>query len=133
MLQTSGRPGSERRLRSGSVKAAPTDFRIASGSSISETALPRDFAIFAFPSRPRVRAGLAEGAVELPHELAGELQVLDLVVPRRAELRAVGQAVGGHQHRVEEEPRVDVLRVLVGLVLELRHALERPEASLAGQ
>ena len=50
--------------------------------------------------------------------------MLALVVADRHLGRPVGEHVGGHQHRVEEERRGDELALLGRLVLELVHAVE---------
>ena len=49
--------------------------------------------------------GLAEALVEAAGDVAHQLDVLALVVADRHLVRAVGEHVGGHQHRVEEERR----------------------------
>ena len=49
--------------------------------------------------------GLAEALVEAAGDLPHQLDVLALVVADRDLGRAVGEHVGGHQHRVEEERR----------------------------
>src|SRR5690606_13274908 len=54
-LHTSGRPGSLRRTRCGSVTAVRTRCAICSGESSIPTVLPRDLLIFASPSSPRIR------------------------------------------------------------------------------
>ena len=68
--------------------------------------------------------GLAEALVEAAGDLAHQLDVLALVVADRHLGRLVGEHVGGHQHRVEEERRRDQLALLRRLVLELGHAVE---------
>jgi hypothetical protein len=50
--------------------------------------------------------------------------VLALVVADRHLGRPVGEHVGGHQHRVEEERRRGELTLLADLFLELVHAVE---------
>ena len=50
--------------------------------------------------------------------------MLALVVPHGHLGGAVRQHVCGHQHRVEEEPGGDQLALLLGLLLELVHAVE---------
>ena len=67
---------------------------------------------------------LAEALVEAAGDLAHQLDVLALVVADRHLGGAVGEHVGGHQHRVEEERRRDQLLLLGRLVLELVHAVE---------
>jgi hypothetical protein len=62
---------------------------------------------------------------EADGDIAGELEVLALVVAHRHPVRVVGEDVGGHEHRVVEQP--DAHRLVparafpVGLVLELGH------------
>ena len=56
--------------------------------------------------------------------VAGELDVLPLVVADRDEARVVKKDVGGHQRRIGEKPRAGALALLAALLLELRHALE---------
>ena len=51
-LQTSGRPGSVRRIRLVSVTIDMTCFRISSGSPRMSMVLPTDFDIFLTPSVP---------------------------------------------------------------------------------
>ena len=97
--------------------------------------LPRLFDIFACPSRPedlrrrreqrlRLRERLAEARVEPAHDLARQLQVLALILADGNARRAVEQDVRGLQHRIREQAGVDVVGMMLGLVLELRHPLE---------
>ena len=68
---------------------------------------------------------LAEALVEAARDLPHQLDVLALVVADRHLVGAVGEHVGGLQHRVEEERRRDELALaLAGLLLELGHAVE---------
>jgi hypothetical protein len=83
--------------------------------------LPRLFDILACPSRPRTRG------------VAGELEVLQLIVADRHVGRAVDEDVGGHEHRVGEEADVDVVLLPRRLVLELGHAAELAELGRAVQ
>ena len=48
---------------------------------------------------------LAEAGVEALGDVAHQLDVLALVVADRHLVRAVGEHVGGHQHRIEEQRR----------------------------
>ena len=48
---------------------------------------------------------IAEARVEAPRNIAHQLQMLALVLTYGHLLRAVGEHVGGLQHRVEEQPR----------------------------
>ena len=68
--------------------------------------------------------GLAEALVEAAGDLPHQLDVLALVVADRDLGGAVGEHVGGLQHRVEEERRRDQLALARRLVLELVHAVE---------
>ena len=52
---------------------------------------------------------LAEARVEPLGDVAGELEVLPLVVADRDDVGLVEQDVAGHQHRVGEEPGGDEL------------------------
>jgi hypothetical protein len=65
--------------------------------------------------------------VELGGDVAGQLQVLLLVLADRHMGRLVGQDVGGLQDRIGVEPDALALLVLAGLVLELGHAVEPAE------
>ena len=61
--------------------------------------------------------------VELDRDVAGQFQVLLLVLAHRHMRGLVGQDVGGHQRRIGEQAQRAVLGVLAGgLVLELGHA-----------
>ena len=71
--------------------------------------------------------GLAEPAVEALGDVPRELDVLPLVVADRNHVGLVQQDVACHQHGVREEPARDEI-VPLGLVLELRHPAELPEA-----
>ena len=75
--------------------------------------------------RLRLGEDLAEAVVELPRHLARQLEVLQLVLADRHAVGAVDEDVGGHQHGIGEERRVDVLRLALRLVLVLRHPLQR--------
>ena len=57
-LQTSGRPGSVRRIRFVSVTIDMTCFRIRSGSPRMSMVLPTDFDIFLTPSVPSTTGAL---------------------------------------------------------------------------
>ncbi len=71
---------------------------------------------------------LAEAGVEAARDVAHQLQVLALVLADRHLLRAVGEHVGGLQHRVEEQARRTRARAgRAGLVAELVHPLQAPE------
>ena len=75
--------------------------------------------------RLRDDEGVTEAAVETDRDVAGELDVLPLVVADGNLGRVVQQDVGDHQHRVVEEPDTDGLDAALtrfrGLVLELGH------------
>ena len=76
---------------------------------------------------------LAEALVERLRDVAHELDVLALVLPHRHLVGAVGEHVGGHQHRVEEQPRGRALARGARLVAELVHAVELPDRRDARQ
>ena len=74
--------------------------------------------------------GVAVAAVEPLGDVAGELEVLALVVAHGHPVGVVEEDVGGHQRRVGEQPgRHELLPV--GLLLELRHAAQLAEAGRA--
>ncbi len=66
----------------------------------------------------------SEVVVELLGDVAGQLQVLLLVLAHRHVGRLVEQDVGGLEHGVGEQRDRGALAVLAGLVLELRHAVQ---------
>ena len=74
--------------------------------------------------RLRLDERLAETGVEATDDLARQLEVLALVLTDGNARRAVEQDVRGLQHRIGEEPEVDVVGLVLRLVLELRHPLE---------
>ena len=74
-----------------------------------------------------------KGAVEADGNVPAELHMLLLVVPHGHQVRLVQQDVRRHESRVGEKARVDVLRVLGGLVLELGHAAQLAEHGIAVQ
>jgi hypothetical protein len=63
---------------------------------------------------------LPEALVEPQREVAGDLEVLTLVLADGYLVGVVDEDVRGHEHRVGEQPNVPLLP-LGGLVLELRH------------
>ncbi len=65
-----------------------------------------------------------EARVEAARHVAHQLQVLALVLADGHLAGAVGEHVGGLQHRVEEQPGRDQLALGHGLVAELVHALQ---------
>jgi hypothetical protein len=71
---------------------------------------------------------VGEVVVELLGDVAGQLQVLFLVLADRHMGGAVEQDVGSHQARIGEQAERGVLAVLAGLVLELRHAVHPADA-----
>jgi hypothetical protein len=83
--------------------------------------------------RLALREHLAPAVIEAARDPARQLDVLDLILADRNEVALVEQDVGGLQHRILEQTDVDVLRLRLGLVLELRHALEVAEAGDVGQ
>jgi hypothetical protein len=70
---------------------------------------------------------VAEARVEAPGDVPHELDVLPLVLPDRHFVGAVGEHVGGLEHRIEQQPRRDELALRRGLVAELVHAVELAE------
>ena len=66
--------------------------------------------------------------VEFLRDVAGQFQMLLLVLADRHVRGPVDQDVGRHQVRIGVEPHRGVLAVLAGLVLELGHAVEPAEA-----
>ena len=70
---------------------------------------------------------LAEAGVEALGDVAHQLDVLALVVADRHLVRAVGEHVGGLQHRVEEQAGGDEVALRARLVLELGHAVQLAE------
>ncbi|GMA94332.1 hypothetical protein GCM10025881_11560 [Pseudolysinimonas kribbensis] len=70
----------------------------------------------------RDHEGLAEALVEPLREVAGELEVLALILADGHDLGVVEQHVGGHEHRVDEQANGGGVRALAcDLVLVLRH------------
>jgi hypothetical protein len=67
---------------------------------------------------------VAEALVEPLRHVAHQLHVLALVVAHRHLVGAVGQDVGGHQHRIGEEVGGDEVALARRLLLELVHAVE---------
>jgi hypothetical protein len=70
--------------------------------------------------------------VELLRQVAGELEVLLLVVADRDERGVVEEDVRRHQHGVEQQAGIDRL-LLAGLVLELGHPLQLAERTEAAE
>ena len=71
--------------------------------------------------------------VEAGGDVTGEFQMLGLVSAYGYIVRLIEQDVARHQRRIGEEARIDVLRVLGALVLELGHAAKLAELGAAGQ
>jgi hypothetical protein len=67
---------------------------------------------------------VAEIIVEFLRDIAGQFEVLFLVVADRHVGGAIEQDVGCHQHRIVVETHRRGLAILAGLFLELRHAVE---------
>jgi hypothetical protein len=65
--------------------------------------------------------------VELASDVARELEVLELILADGNQLRAIQQDVRGLEHRIVEQPDVDVLGLVLALVLELRHPRQLAE------
>ena len=75
---------------------------------------------------------VAEAVVEADRDVAGDLDVLALVVADRHLVGVVQQDVGGLQRRVGEQPGGDEVGLALGrLVLELRHPAQLAEADRA--
>ena len=137
MLQISGLPGSFRVTRAGSVLAGRSFCQISSGVSSSPMVLPRLLDILAWPSSPMIRLASVSSAlgsakkssppaelrVPPPRDLAGQLEVLGLILADRHQVGAIEQDVGRHQHRVVQQARRDAFESL-RLIFELRHPLE---------
>ena len=70
---------------------------------------------------------LPEAVVEALGRIAHQLDVLALVLAHRDLMSAIGQDVGGLEHRVEEQPGRDEVALGAGLLLELGHAVELAE------
>ena len=68
-----------------------------------------------------------EARVEAARDVAHQLEVLALVLSDGHLVRAVGEHVGGLQHRVEEQPGADQLALRERLVAELVHPLQAAE------
>ena len=71
---------------------------------------------------------LGEVVVELDGDVAGQLEVLLLVLADRHVGGEIGEDVGRHQHGIVVEADRGVLAVLAGLLLELGHAVQPAEA-----
>ncbi len=80
----------------------------------------------------RDRERLAEALVEALGDVAGQLDVLALVVADRDDLGLVEEDVARHQHRVGEEAGRDEVLAL-RLLLELRHPPQLAEARHGAQ
>ena len=132
-----GVPGSFLVTRAGSVLAGRSFCQISSGVSSSPMVLPRLLDILAWPSSPMIRlasvsSGLGSGkksspaaelGVPLPGDLAGQLEVLGLILAHRHQVGPVEQDVGRHQHRVVQQAGRDTFESL-RLIFELRHPLQ---------
>ena len=66
--------------------------------------------------------------VELDGDVAGQLEMLLLVLADRHMGGEIGEDVGGHQVRIGEQADGGVLAVLAGLLLELGHAVQPAHA-----
>lgn len=69
---------------------------------------------------------LAKRVVEANRQIAGQLDMLLLVLAHGHELRTVKQDIRRHQRRVGEQPNANILALAAGLVLKLRHATQLP-------
>ncbi len=81
-------------------------------------------------SSPKPLAGdrIGEVVVELGGDVAGELEMLLLVLADRDMGGEIGEDVGRHQVRIGEEPDAGILAILAGLFLELGHAVQPAHA-----
>ena len=70
----------------------------------------------------REEIGHGEVVVEFDGDVARQLEMLLLVLADRNVRGLVDQDVGCHQRRIGEQAERDVLAILAGLLLELRHA-----------
>ena len=59
--------------------------------------------------------------------------MLPLVLAHRHQVRLVQQNIRRHQHRIGKQARSDVIRVLLGLLLELGHAAQLAKLGIAAQ
>ena len=73
---------------------------------------------------------IAVNRVKALGDIAAQLQVLLLVFTHRHLISLIQQDIRRHQRRIGEETAVDVLAVLGGLVLKLRHARHLAERVL---
>jgi hypothetical protein len=79
----------------------------------------------------REEGGRSVVVVELAGDVAGQLQVLLLVLAHRHVGGLVDQDVGGLQHRIGVEADAGALLVLAALLLELGHAVQPAQAGHA--
>ena len=77
--------------------------------------------------------GIAVNAVEAACDVAGNFQMLGLILPHGHEVGIVDEDVRCHQHGVGEQTAVDVVGVLGALILELGHARQLTKLRVAGQ
>ena len=59
--------------------------------------------------------------------------MLLLISTHRHQVRLIQQDIRRHQHRISKQARGDVVRVLLGLLLELGHAAQLAELRIAAQ
>ena len=71
--------------------------------------------------------------IELERDVAGELEMLLLILAHRHMRGVINQNIRRHQRGIAEKAKRHVLRVLAGLVLELRHALHPAHSGDAGK
>ena len=76
---------------------------------------------------------VAVNAVETLCNVSCKFEVLLLVDPHGNEVSLIQQDIRSHQNRVGEQTGVDVVRVLCGLILELRHSGKLAELGVAGK
>ena len=135
-----------------SVTALRSFLRIASGSSSTYTIpCPVDSVVDIFrvgSCRSMIRAptagnavvghpqhflAAAEAGVEAPGQVAHQLQVLALVLAHRDLVGAVGEHVGGLQHRIQQQPGRHQLALGRALFAELVHPLQPSELGQRAQ
>ena len=67
---------------------------------------------------------LAVVAIEADRQIPRQFKMLPLILPDRHEVCLIKQDVRGHQDRIVKHSDTDILELLSGLVLKLRHPLQ---------
>ena len=83
--------------------------------------------------RVRQLEGIAVNAVKAGGDIPADLHVLLLVAAHRHKVRLIKQNIRRHQRGIGKQARVDIVRVLGRLVLELRHTAQLTEHGVAVQ